>query len=514
MSVNQPPAPILSGQSIMSNRSPSADTSAGHQPAGAPGNRTPRRVQWVDENETMGRTRDCGLEGDVVSTHELDGAGLDVRGVPVSSNYLAYISFCTQPAAFHTLTHALERHRSSSSSALPLPPTSASSQPSRPSSSCMTSSAESSVPASPRLLAPLINVPGEAFIEPHERAGLPVRRPEHKMESRLSDSELRAAHVVRAHSRNPFSRRFYRRRSRSAQPRIKERADQDEETVDTAHPVTRTNGGILSALLTLYDRESDRVSISDTMTTSSVETPERRPRGSPTHPLLDLAAVSGRRLATASKALHLPELRPRRERNAAGVWGSLITSTTGTLVGATAPTHSTIAPDVERPGYHLSRCVDHIFSVILLKPRAVDRYSLDSNIPNAPTNLSSQRPRSMLFQTTNQNHSSSSSSSQTPAHANPHVGSSASVPPTPRARWIENLHDLPKRGWTGHTSTAPAAGKNAAIDDEGFDEKGHHSTDTDNDPRRDASTWRRERKKRRRKAEIYVGFLFLMHSAN
>jgi hypothetical protein len=65
----------------MSNRSPSADTSAGHQPAGAPGNRTPRRVQWVDENETTGRTRDCGLEGDVVSTHELDEAGLDVRGV-------------------------------------------------------------------------------------------------------------------------------------------------------------------------------------------------------------------------------------------------------------------------------------------------------------------------------------------------------------------------------------------------------------------------------------------------
>ncbi|KAI0287073.1 hypothetical protein BC826DRAFT_74601 [Russula brevipes] len=465
MKVNQPPAPILSGQSIMSNRSPSADTSAGHQPAGAPGNRTPRRVQWVDENETAGRTRDCGLEEDVVSTHELDEAGLD-------------------PAAFHTLTHALERHRSSS--ALSLPPTSASSQPSRPSSSCMTTSAESSVPASPRLSAPLINVPGEAFIEPHERAGLPPRRPEHKMESRLSDSEVRAAHVVRAHSRNPFSRRFYRRRSRSAQPWTKERADQDEETVDTAHPVTRTNGGILSALLTLYDRESDRVSISDTMTTSSVETPERRPPGSPTHPLLDLAAVSGRRLATASKALHLPELRPRRERNAAGVWGSLITSTTGTLVGATAPTHSTIAPDVERPGYHLSR------------------YSLDGNIPNAPTNLSSQRPRSMLFQTTDQNHSSSSSTSQTPAHANPHVGSSASVPPTPRARWIESLHDLPKRGWTGHTSTAPAAGKNAAIDDEGFDEKGHHSTDTDNDPRRDASTWRREKKKRRRKAEIYI----------
>ena len=126
------------------------------------------------------------------------------------------------------------------------------------------------------------------------------------------------------------------------------------------HPMTRTRGGILAALLTLYDRDSDMASVSDTTTepySAGTRTPDGGPRDSGTHSLLDLASASGRRLATASRALHLPESRPRRERNAAGVWGPLIASTTGALVGAAAPAHSTIAPDVKRSGYHVSRWV-------------------------------------------------------------------------------------------------------------------------------------------------------------
>jgi len=229
----------------------------------------------------------------------------------------------------------------------------------------MTSSAESSGPPSPRLLPPNINVPGEAFIEHHERAGLPVLRPENATGG-FSDSEVRAAHVVRAHSRNPFSKRFYHRRSRTIKKRSNEGSDREEEAFDITPPMTRTRGGILAALLTLYDHDSDMASVSDTMTTESTGTPERGPRISPAHPFLELASASGRRLANASKALHLPETRPRRERNAAGVWGPLITSTTGTLVGAAAPAHSTIAPDVKRPGYHLSRCVHCLCSVTFL----------------------------------------------------------------------------------------------------------------------------------------------------
>ena len=262
--------------------------------------------------------------------------------VPSTPCFLAHTFLGSQPAAFQTLTHALERHRSSSESPLPAIPTSF--PPPRPSQSYTPSSVESMLP-SPGLPSFDINIPGESFIEPHERAGLPVPRNQLKGEHKHSDSELHATHVVRAHSRNPFSKRFYRQRSRSTS--WTNESTDEEGAAQMNPPMTRTRGGILAALLTLYDRESDVASVSDTQ--------QYRPRVSPTHSLHDLVSASGRGLATVSKALHLPESRPRRERNAAGVWGSFIASTTGTLVGATAPTHSTIAPDVKRPGYHLSR---------------------------------------------------------------------------------------------------------------------------------------------------------------
>lgn len=189
-----------------------------------------------------------------------------------------------------------------------------------------------------------------------------MSRSEHEEDDALSDSELRAARVVRAHSRKPFKLLKHLNRRRRSRP-TKERRDNEgidrEEGIDMSSPMTRMHGGgILAALLALYDhdRDSDVASVSDRVTdlySSGTRTPDGM--HSPTHSLLDLASASGKRLATASKALHLPEPRPRRERNAAGVWGSLIASTTGTFVGPTAPTHSTIAPDVKRSGYHLSR---------------------------------------------------------------------------------------------------------------------------------------------------------------
>ena len=195
-----------------------------------------------------------------------------------------------------------------------------------------------------------------------------MQHPKHEKGDVYSNSELRAAHIVRAHSsRNPFkfSKRFYHRRRSHV---IKEQRDNEgidqEKAVDMTSPVTRMHGGgILAALLALYDhdRDSDSASVSETMTDpcgSGTRTPDGT--HSTTRPLLDFALASGRGLATASKALHLPEPRPRRERNAAGVWGSLIASTTGTFVGATAPTHSTIAPDVKRSGYRLSRWVHYV----------------------------------------------------------------------------------------------------------------------------------------------------------
>ncbi|KAI0295613.1 hypothetical protein B0F90DRAFT_1811458 [Multifurca ochricompacta] len=327
------------------------------------GNRTPRHVQWattaVVEGTTTGGIRDSGPESEKASTHELDEAGID-------------------PSAFQTLTHALERHRSSSASHLP--------------------TVESSTPASLKILAPEISVPGEAFIEPHERAGLPFLRRKDKREGFFSDSEARAARVVHAHSRNPFSKRFYRRHFRPTKSRSEK----------------GNSGG--------------------------------HPRDSPTQSLLDLASTSGKRI---SRALHLPEPRPTRERNSAGVWGSLITSTTGTFVGAAAPTHSTIAPDIKRPGYHLSR------------------------------------PHADLV---------SSESSPGPGHF---------------AKWTETLRDLPKRGWISHPGISPSAPR-VSTDSEGFDEKEPFTVDTETYARREATNWKRDKKKRRRKTEIYVTRAMMM----
>ena len=281
--------------------------------------------------------------------------------------FLTHSFFCLQPTAFQTLTHALERHSSTSASSY---------TPSRPSRSYTPSSAESSMPASPKLPMSEINVPGEAFIEPHERAGLPASRPVFGGEREFSESELHAARVVRAHSRNPFSKRFYRRRSRPTTTWTNEGIDKEDEAGQLDPPMTLARGGILAALLGLYDRESDMTSISDTQ--------EHPPRVSPTHSLHDLASVTGKRLATVSKALHLPESRPRRERNAAGVWGPLIASTSGTLVGAAAPTHSVIAPDVKRPGYHLSR---YIYFRSSITPTLAENIFTDTHWTAAPTGL-------------------------------------------------------------------------------------------------------------------------------
>lgn len=70
------------------------------------------------------------------------------------------------------------------------------------------------------------------------------------------------------------------------------------------------------------------------------------------------------------------------------------------------------------------------------------------------------------------------------------------------------MRDLSKGGLIGHTGSATSA-QNAATDKEGVDEKGYLSTDTENEARRHVKTRKRVDKKRRRKAEIYVSFLFL-----
>ena len=71
-------------------------------------------------------------------------------------------------------------------------------------------------------------------------------------------------------------------------------------------------------------------------------------------------------------------------------------------------------------------------------------------------------------------------------------------------RWSESLRDLSKFGHIG-----PSGTQNKVTDKEDLDEKAYLSTDTENGAKRDVRTRKREGKKRRRKAEIYVRFLFL-----
>lgn len=68
---------------------------------------------------------------------------------------------------------------------------------------------------------------------------------------------------------------------------------------------------------------------------------------------------------------------------------------------------------------------------------------------------------------------------------------------------MENLRDISKLHWSHHAGS-PSDAHHDATESEGAHEKGYHSTDTEAEEKRDVNAWRRERKKRRRKAEIYV----------
>jgi hypothetical protein len=130
------------------------------------------------------------------------------------------------------------------------------------------------------------------------------------------------------------------------------------------------------------------------------------------------------------------------------------------------------------------------------KLRAFRRYFLDSNVPKASTAFSLQRPRSMLSEAGTQHyHSPTSSCSQTNTPPNAHPDSSAHGSPP---------HHV-------HHAGSPADAHYGATESQGVDEKGYQSTDTEAEAKRDGNTWRRERKKRRRKAEIYVRFSVPSH---
>ena len=149
------------------------------------------------------------------------------------------------------------------------------------------------------------------------------------------------------------------------------------------------------------------------------------------------------------------------------------------------------------------------FVYVSLNLRNFRRYSLDNNFPEASTAHSSQRPRSMLSEAVTQNHQSTTSSSSktnTPPNAQPDFSTRDSPPQyVHHAGWMENLRDLSKLHRI-RLAGSPSDAHHGATESEGVDEKGYHSTETEADAKRDLNSWRRERKKRRHKAEIYVRF--------
>ncbi|THG96495.1 hypothetical protein EW026_g5356 [Hermanssonia centrifuga] len=460
-----------------------------HRPPGGTrrsGNKTPRKVQWVDNDE--------GAES---STRALDEHGLN-------------------PEPFETLKDALEKHRSQPSintsevnNVLRTVPTTDSSSLDSPTLDRTTTH----------------TVPGETYIDKDETAGLPGTN------DLEAYSQKRASQVVQAHKLGFFkshlgfgasSRKPIKKRSKQNKGlgRAKSGEETDPETdVDVEHVAEssssavrpRPGTGVLSALLSLYDHERPSMSGMSTPARSSFEMDDSRPTSlyetmtkdsrssfpfesaiSPTPSMAELKAPN--HPWTKTLAGGFGEKRPASARNAGGVFGALIAST-GNLSAAASPMSSTLAPEVKRPGYKLSR------------------YSLETSIPRLESAVHKERglrrPQSMHFPpsetlttvvtTPSSSGTSPSASAIFPGGSKPPdlVLSTGGLDTPGRQKWTGVLKDLPKRGWSRiGTPTASTPGTPNTDTDEWLGEK---ERVWDRDERKE-----KERKRRRKKAEIYI----------
>ncbi|PCH39674.1 DUF1212-domain-containing protein, partial [Wolfiporia cocos MD-104 SS10] len=183
------------------------------------------------------------------------------------------------------------------------------------------------------------------------------------------------------------------------------------------------------------------------------------------------------------------ESRPPQTRNAAGVFGPLIAST-GNIAGAAAPQHSTLAPSVKRPGYHLSR------------------YSLESNLPQTKEVVEEPepaltRPRSMHFDSPGHSPSEPAYPSHLRTSSLPmnfiteEEDDSPQSTKSGRTKWTGVLRDLPKRGWS-RAGTPSTPGTPATSDDEWLEREKERIKRAEERERR------KKELKKRKKAEIYI----------
>ncbi|KAJ7482684.1 hypothetical protein FB451DRAFT_1029898 [Mycena latifolia] len=155
----------------------------------------------------------------------------------------------------------------------------------------------------------------------------------------------------------------------------------------------------------------------------------------------------------------------RVPRPGGGVVGALIASTAN-ISGAAAPVSSQLAPNIKRPGYHLSR------------------YSVDEDTPKAPASkpAAAERPKSLP-----------------PGGGAPltWTGTVSSVADTLASKrgWTEKLRDIEHVafGVRSGRSTPVQTASSATDPDEWIDERWMREQET-----------RREKRRKRKKAEVYI----------
>ncbi|KAG6864095.1 hypothetical protein C0991_012545, partial [Blastosporella zonata] len=399
-----------------------------------PGTKTPRRVQWLDADSASG-------------IHSLDEQGLD-------------------PAAFHRLTQALERHRTSTRvHHYPPQPEPAHSMDisdlgantrfeneiQQPAPAVQSIEVSPSISPHHRPITPHHYVPGN-YIDAIERAGLPgLSDPSHTAQEqaeKVVNSLNKKRRFGVSSSRTKLTKKWNKTKKMFGRP-----SDDDVKRADVERDAGISTpdirgGGVLSTLLSLYG-EMDLASGMSTPGTSSVEDfserswirppeehhhPPRRsgpldePRPSrlaqeviPDSPSLSRQSTRGDdekkeyKSQQSTPASFLHRHKKPKTRSGAGVFGPLIAST-GNLTGFVAPTQSQLQPDFKRPGYGLSR------------------YSYDDKPkPSGTTSKPPTRPPSVY----------SNVSSYAPSLASSPPSPSTTDPGPSRPKWQGMLKDLP-----------------------------------------------------------------------
>lgn len=204
-------------------------------------------------------------------------------------------------------------------------------------------------------MEPTRQLAGEAYIDPHETAGLPGTNV-----SRYSQAE--ASKVVRAHKRGLFGNLQLHQRKKAHEENMEKRDHKkrhsseigDVESEGQRDPSPHLGTGVLSALLALYDNQKTGTATPSSRMSADSERPNLQVDVDLMPPPSAIPRPSKSSRTGARTPTFWPESRRPLERNGAGVFGALVAST-GNISGAAAPASAGLAPNLKRPGYHLSR---------------------------------------------------------------------------------------------------------------------------------------------------------------